>query len=104
MRTLGERGGVGEKEQEEGWVSLSELSSELGLPSWKVSRLVKRLLALGWVEVREERRGKRGRPAKSCRFSGPSPPEFSLVSEWEGGLALLLFLLAFPHLRDRREE
>ncbi len=101
---MGKRGGVGEKEREEGWVPLSKLSSELGLPSWRVSRLVKRLSTLGWVEVREKREGKRGRPTKSCRFSGPSPPEFSLVGEWEGGLALLLFLLAFPHLRDRPEE
>ena len=45
-------------------VSQTDLCLATGLPSWKISRLFKRLEILGFIEVEKEPRFSRGRPRK----------------------------------------
>jgi len=47
-----------------GRISQTDLCLATGLPSWKISRLFKRLELLGFVEVEKEPRFTRGRPRK----------------------------------------
>lgn len=48
---------------------LGRLCLATGLPSWKISRLMKRLELLRLVEVEEELRFTRGRPRRLCRLT-----------------------------------
>ena len=49
--------------------SQTDLCRITGAPPWKISRLVKRLEILGFVEVEREPRFTRGRPRKLCKLS-----------------------------------
>jgi len=52
-----------------GRVSQTDLYLTTGLPSWKISRLFRRLEILGFIEVEKEPRFTRGRPRKLCRLT-----------------------------------
>jgi len=52
-----------------GGFSQTDLCLATGLPSWKISRLLKRLELLGFVEVEKELRFTRGRPRKLCKLT-----------------------------------
>jgi len=52
-----------------GGFSQTDLCLATGLPSWKISRLLKRLELLGFVEVEQELRFRRGRPRKLCKLT-----------------------------------
>lgn len=47
-----------------GRISQTDLCLATGLPSWKISRLLKRFEILGFVEVEKESHFTRGRPRK----------------------------------------
>ena len=52
-----------------GWISQTDLCLATGLPSWKISRLLKRFELFGLVEIKKELRFTRGRPRKLCEFT-----------------------------------
>jgi len=52
-----------------GRISQTDLYLTTGLPSWKISRLFRRLEILGFIEVEKEPRFTRGRPRKLCRLT-----------------------------------
>jgi DNA-binding MarR family transcriptional regulator len=52
-----------------GGVSQAELVLATGLPSWKISRIFKRLELLKFIEVEKEPRFTRGRPRKVGRLT-----------------------------------
>ena len=52
-----------------GRISQIDLRLTTGLPSWKISRLFKRLELLGFVEVEKEPRFTRGRPRKLSKLT-----------------------------------
>ncbi len=52
-----------------GKVSQTDLYLATGFPSWKISRLSRRLEILGFIDVENEPRFTRGRPRKFCRLT-----------------------------------
>jgi len=52
-----------------GGFSQTHLCLATGLPSWKISRLLKRLELMGFVDVAQELRFSRGRPRKLCKLT-----------------------------------
>lgn len=50
-------------------ISQTDLCLATGFPPWKISRLVKRLEILGFVEVEPEPRLNRGRPRRLCKLT-----------------------------------
>jgi len=56
-------------------ISQTDLCLATGLPSWKISRLLKRFELLGFVKIEREPRFTRGRPRKLCRLT-PSGIEY----------------------------
>ncbi len=52
-----------------GWISQTDLCLATGLPSWKISRLFKRLELLGFIEVEKEPRFTRRRPRKLYKLT-----------------------------------
>ena len=55
---------IGRELLSNGRVSQTDLCLATGLPSWKISRLFKRLELLGFIKVEKEPRFTRGRPRK----------------------------------------
>ena len=60
---------IGRELLSNGRVSQTDLYLATGLPSWKISRLLKRLEILGLIEVEKEFRFTRGRPRKLCKLT-----------------------------------
>jgi len=72
-----------------GRVSQTDLCLAMGLPSWKISRLMSRFEVLGFIEVEREPRFTRGRPRKLCKLTASGIEYFtSLLREArdEGGV------------------
>ena len=80
---------IGKELLSNGRISQTDLCLATGLPSWKISRLFKRLEILGFIEVEKEPRFSRGKPRKLGKltmsgieyFTGRQP-----VATREGGL------------------
>jgi len=72
-----------------GKVSQTAICLSTGLPSWKISRLFKRLEILGFIEVEKEPRFSRGRPRKLCRLTASGIEYFTgmLRGAGDGGNA-----------------
>jgi len=70
-------------------VSQTDLCLATGLPSWKISRLFKRLEILGFIEVEKEPRFSRGRPRKLAKLTARGIEYFAglLREADEGGNA-----------------
>jgi len=67
-------------------VSQTDLCLSTGLPSWKISRLFKRLEILGFIEVEKEPRFSRGRPRKLARLTAKGVEYFAgLLMEADEG-------------------
>ena len=60
---------IGRELLSDGKVSQTDLCLATGAPSWKISRLFKRLELLGFIEVEKEPRFTRGRPRKLCKLT-----------------------------------
>jgi predicted ArsR family transcriptional regulator len=60
-----------------GGVSQAELVLATGLPSWKISRIFKRLELLKFIEVEKEPRFTRGRPRKVGRLTSEGVEYFT---------------------------
>ena len=73
---------IGRELLSNGRISQTDLCLATGLPSWKISRLMKRLELLGLIEVEEELRFTRGRPRKLCRLT-PRGIEYFRGLLWE---------------------
>ncbi len=63
------------------WISQSQLVSNLKMPSWEISRLVKQLETSGFVECRNEQRLIRGRPKRLCKLTQRGLTRFSLMHD-----------------------
>jgi len=60
---------IGRELLSDGKVSQTDLCLATGPPSWKISRLFKRLELLGFIEVEKEPRFTWGRPQKLCKLT-----------------------------------
>ena len=80
---------VGRELLSNGWISQTDLCLATGLPSWKISRLLKRLELLKLIEVEKEPRFTRGRPRKLCKLTASGIEYFTgLLREMRDGSAV----------------
>ncbi|MBA7705222.1 hypothetical protein ES703_114046 [subsurface metagenome] len=60
---------IGKQLLSNGRISQTDLCLATGFPSWKISRLFKRLEILGFIKVEKEPRFSRGRPRKLAKLT-----------------------------------
>lgn len=70
-------------------ISQTDICLATGLPSWKISRLLKRFELLGFVKIEREPRLTRGRPRKLCKLTASGIEYFTnLLREMRDGSAV----------------